>query len=86
VWRQTPAVAYQVGMRQGDSCRQLLQEFERGEFDTGGAVRPRPSEAVHEIPIGSLFQPLKRQGTAGGRAHQARQLVPPMRWNLGVSV
>jgi adenine-specific DNA-methyltransferase len=65
---------------------QLLQKFERRKFDTGGAIRPRPIEAVHEIPVGILFQPLKRQGASGGIANQALQLIPPMRRNRRVGV
>ena len=53
---------------------------------TGGAVRPRPVEAIHAIPVGLLFTPLKRQGASSCVPHQALQLVPTMRRNLRVGM
>ena len=56
VRRQTARIADEMDARQGHERCQLLQEFQRRECDAGRAVRPRPGERVHEIPMG-IFLP-----------------------------
>jgi len=84
--RQTAGIADEVGTRQGHDCGQLLQEFQRRQFNAGRAVRPRFCERVHEIPSGIFLKTLKRHGASCGVPNQALQLVAPVRWDLGVGV
>jgi hypothetical protein len=84
--RQAAGIADKVHTRQGHKRRKLLQKLQRREFHAGGAVRPGPVEAVYEIPVRILLKPLKRYGPSGCIAHQALQLITPMRWNLRVGM
>ena len=81
-----PAIAHQMDARQGHERRQLLQEFQRREPNPGGAIGPRCGEGVDEIAVGVFRQALQGHGAARGIPDQAFQLVPPMRWDLGVGV
>jgi hypothetical protein len=82
VWRQTASVANEIDARQGHERSQLLQKLQRREFDTDGAVGPRPREPVKEVSVGILFEPLKRHGASSSIANQTFQLIPPMHRNL----
>ncbi len=82
--RQAAGIAHQVGMRQGHDGGQLLQKFQRREFNAGGAVGSRPGKSVNELPVRVLFEPLKRHSPSACVSNQALQLVTPMRRNIGV--
>jgi hypothetical protein len=53
---QTTAIPHHVYPWGWDPGGQLLQAFQRSEFDTPGAIGPGPSEGVGEIAIGVLCQ------------------------------
>ncbi len=57
----------------------VFEQLQGREFNAGGAVGPRPGEAVHEITAGILFEPLKRHSPSACVPNQALQLIPPMR-------
>jgi len=76
--RQTAAVAKKVGTWQGHKGGQLLQQFQRREFDAGGAVGPRSGKPVHQVPMVIFRKPLKRYRASSGIANQTLQLIPPM--------
>ena len=79
--RQAAGRADKVRTRQGHKRRTLLQKLQRREFHAGGAVRPGPVAAVYAIPVRILLKPLKRYGPSVCLAHQALQLIRPLRWN-----
>src|SRR5438105_3152111 len=75
-----------MDMREGDECGELLQEFQRREPNPRGAIGPWMGERVDEIAVGVLDQAFERYRTAGGRADELFQQVPPVRWDRGVRV
>ncbi len=84
--RQAAGRADKVRARQGYERRKLLQKFQWGKLDTGGAVGPRPVESVNEIPVSILLKPLKRHSPSGCIANQTFQLITPMCRNPSVGV
>jgi hypothetical protein len=79
-------IPHQVDVGQGHEGRQLLQEFQRGEPNAHGAVRPRVGERVDKIAVGVVRQPLQGHGTTGGIADELFQLIAAMRRNCRVGV
>jgi len=72
--------------RQGHERRQLLQEFQRRQFDADRAIRPQLCERVDEVSTGIFLATLKCHGASRRVSNQAFQLVASMGWDLGVGV
>jgi hypothetical protein len=72
-------VGQQRSARRRDEGGQPLQQLERLEQQRRGAVAPRASQLVQELPARALRQPLQRQGRTHDVAAQLLQLVPATR-------
>lgn len=63
LWRvgcQHPVLAVTVGARGRDQRGQTLEQFQGREAQLRGAIGLRPGEAIDELVVGELLEPLQR--------------------------
>lgn len=81
---QTTRVPHRGHPWRGHPGRPFLSPLQRRQLDAPGAVRPSPSDAIEEIAILTLRQPLQGYCPSRGIADEALQLITAMGRNLGV--
>ncbi len=79
-------VGEQRSARRGHERREPLQQLQRFEEQRGGAVAPRASEVVEQLPIRALRQPRQRQRWAQEVAADLLQLIAAARGHGHVGV
>jgi len=55
-------------MRGRDQCGQALDQFQWGQAQLRAAIGQRLVEAIDELLVAALFEPLQREGRAGAIA------------------
>ncbi len=73
--RPAAAVTHLMQTRQGYERRELLQEFQRGQCDAGGAIGPGACAGGEEVAVGVDVEAFQRYRAPGGRTSQPFGLI-----------